>query len=300
MNCKTLRLSYSSILSAIYKAGGRTLDGTGIRRFYPIRIIDNFLSSSIDYSRPIKISSHKMFLGPKSGVSKNIIWYGVHEPFGTALVKNEVKNGDVVLDLGANIGYYTLILADAVGDTGKVFAFEPDPSNFSLLKKNVEINGYKNVILARKAVSNKTGKTRLYVCDEDVGWHSIHEYSYCNRSTEVETIRLDDYFKDQDNGINFIKMDIVGAEFEAIGGMPLLLQRNNKLKIVTEFQSRVIKESGRNILDLPSLLMEYGFKLYDINGQQNMRQPLDMSNLSEIAARLLENGSRTNLLCVKG
>src|SRR2546427_3878451 len=66
------------------------------------------------------------------------------------VVKKIVKKGDTVLDLGANIGYWTCLLADLVGVTGRVFAFEPSPYNFQLLKKNVEMNGYKNVTLEQK------------------------------------------------------------------------------------------------------------------------------------------------------
>jgi len=299
MNRKALKVSKTSIFLSMYKAGHRILNGTGIGRFYPIRVVDNLLSGSIDYENPIQLSSHKLFLGPKSTVSKQIIWSGSYEPFETELVKKEVKKGDIVLDLGANFGYYTLILADTVGDAGKVYAFEPDPFNFALLKKNVQINGYSNVTLVQKAVSNKTGQAILHISDEDLGGHSIHEQRYCSRTIEVETIRLDDYFSDQRSRIDFIKMDIEGAEFEAIEGMPLLLQRNNKLKIVTEFYPQVIKESGRNILDLPSILLAHGFKLYDINDQQNMMRPLDMSSLSAMSARLLQNASPTNLFCVR-
>ena len=69
----------------------------------------------------------------------------------TALVKRIVRNGDIVVDIGAHIGYYTLIFARLVGPKGKVFAFEPEPNNFNLLIKNIKINGYKNIIPVQKA-----------------------------------------------------------------------------------------------------------------------------------------------------
>ncbi len=108
-----------------------------------------------------EVQGQKMFLDKKDvlGLSIN----GVYEPLETKLVRKEVKKSDVVLDIGANIGYYTLILAKLVGKKGRVFAFEPDPTNFALLKKNISINGYKNVILVPKAVAGKT--RRGNTCD---------------------------------------------------------------------------------------------------------------------------------------
>ena len=86
-----------------------------------------------------------------------------HEQFETEVFKKEIEKGDTVLDLGSHIGYYTLIAAELVGEKGKVFAFEPEPTNFVLLKKNIKINNYQNVIPVQKAVSNKNGKGRLYL-----------------------------------------------------------------------------------------------------------------------------------------
>ena len=68
-----------------------------------------------------------------------------------------------VVDIGANYGSYTLIASKLVGNDGRVYAFEPEPGNYDILVKNIEMNGYTNVTPIRKAVSNKQGKVRLYV-----------------------------------------------------------------------------------------------------------------------------------------
>ena len=70
---------------------------------------------------------------------------GSYEPLETETVKREIKKGNVVSDIGANIGYFASIVAKLVGEEGKVFAFEPDPGNFALLERNVQTNGYKYV-----------------------------------------------------------------------------------------------------------------------------------------------------------
>jgi len=79
-------------------------------------------------------------------VGTSLLKWGFFEKYETKLFKKSIKRGMVVLDIGANIGYYTLLAARLVGDEGKVFAFEPDPYNYSLLRKNIEANRYNNVI----------------------------------------------------------------------------------------------------------------------------------------------------------
>ena len=85
-----------------------------------------------------------------------------YEPFETELLLSQLGPGNVVLDLGGNIGYYTLLFARRVGPSGKVFAFEPDPDNFALLQENIESNGYENVVLVPKAAADRAGPARLY------------------------------------------------------------------------------------------------------------------------------------------
>ncbi len=282
------------ILFYIYKTVVKILSGHGIENFYPVRVANSFIFSQLK-SDFAEVQGHKMFLDSKDilGLSIN----GIHEPFETELVKKETKNGDVVLDIGANIGYYTLIFAKLVGEEGKVFAFEPDPDNFSLLKKNVEINGYRNVILVQKAVSNKTEKIRLYLSEENEADHRIYNSHDGRQFIEIEAIRLDDYFKNYNGKIDFIKMDIQGAEGGAIQGMPLLLQKTNNLKMVTEFWPIGFKRFGIKPEEYLKLLLKHGFKLYLINEQKKEIEAItNISKLLKIFT--LEKENHTNLLCI--
>jgi len=182
-----------------------------------------------------------------------------------------------------------------VGKEGKVFAFEPEPTNFSLLAKNVEINGYKNVVLIKKAVSNKTGKIKLYISEIGSKDHKIYDLNSGRHFIEIESIRLDDYFKDYDGKIDLIKMDIQGAEPSAIQGMAGLLNKNKDVKIITEFAPSLIKKSGAKPEEYLKALMEHGFKLYDIN------EGFRLTNISELLeAYASEAGKITDLLCIRG
>jgi len=207
------------------------------------------------------IDGHKMWLDDKDslGLSSN---NGIFEPQEIELVKKQVSLGDTVLDIGANIGYYTLIFAKLVGEHGKVFAFEPDPTNFALLKKNVEMNGYSNVILVPKAVSNENKKAKLFLCEQNQGMHRVYNSVFCNESIDIEFLKLDDYF--QDEKISFIKIDIEGAEYNAIQGMLNLLHRNREVKILTEFSPAASLENGIDSTDYVKILVDLGFNIYSV------------------------------------
>ena len=224
---------------------------------------------------------------------------GINEPLTTELIKKEIKKGYVVLDIGAHVGYYTLIFSKLVGEEGKVYAFEPHPGNFILLKKNVETNGDKNVVLVQKAVSNKTGKIKLYLCEDIVG-HSIHPFESPQdggQSIEIEATRLDDYFKTYDGKIDFIKIDIEGAKKEAIQGISSLLKKNKNVKVVSEFNPPLLKQGGIEPEEYLELLTGFGFKLYEVSEREKKIKPVDIPKFLEMYA--LSKKKYTNLLCVR-
>lgn len=282
------------LLILFYKKIVKILSGHGFGKFLPVIIIKNFIVSLLK-STFAEVQGHKMYLDSKDSLCLSI--NEVYGPLETEIVKKEVKKGNVVLDIGANIGYHTLIFARLVGERGKVFAFEPDPTNFSLLKKNVEINGYSNVVLVQKAVSNKTGKLKLYLSKKNLGDHRIYDSQDGRKSIDIESIRLDDYFKEKNLEIDFIKMDIQGAEGGAIQGMLNLLRKNNKVKILTEFWPIGLIRFGINPDEYLNLLIKLGFKLYEINEREKKLIQVDVNTLLEIYPPL-ENNS-TNLFCIR-
>jgi len=152
-----------TIMRRTYRTIIKPLSGHRLSRYYILNVIHKSICSHLGTTFT-EVDGNKMFLDPKDdslGLSIN----DIYEPFITDFFKSEIKKGDVVFDIGANIGYFTLIFAKLVGENGKVFAFEPSPDVFAILQKNVEINGYKNIVLSQKAVSSKTEKIKLYLCE---------------------------------------------------------------------------------------------------------------------------------------
>lgn len=281
------------IVLVFYNITRKILLPTGIGRFYPVKFVKEkvceFISSRIKYR---KVLGHKMYLDSKDTLG--LSFAGAVERVATQYVMKEIRKGNVVLDIGANIGYYTLIFAKLVGEEGKVIAFEPDPNNFALLKKNIAINGYQNVVLVEKAISNKSGKGRLYLAEENLGDHRIYESNVIlgRKSIEIETIKLDDYFKDYEGRIDFIKMDIQGAEPIALEGMRTLIEKHSP-KILTEFWPGGLEQFGIEPEEYFNLLLRKGFKLYDIN---ELEKTVELVSIDEL---LHMERLETNLLCIR-
>jgi FkbM family methyltransferase len=242
-----------------------------------------------------EIEGNRMFLNSQDVLS-DLISLHSFEPLETKLVMKTIKKGDVVLDIGANIGYYTLIFAKLVGDEGKVFAIEPDPGNFALLEKNVRTNCYNNVVLVQKAASNVTGSCRLYLCERNKGMHRIYMSRYCNRSVQVECVRIDDLLVDYCGEIDFIKMDVEGSEWAVVEGMALLLKKSAHLKMMTEFAPYAIKESGVEPGQYLKLLEDSGFQIYQMN-YAGMK--VEKANIAGLLRMNTDREDITNLLCVK-
>jgi len=101
-----------------------------------------------------------------------------HVKLETEFIKNNIKKEDIVIDIGANIGYFTLLLSKQVGDKGKVFSFEVETENFKLLEKNVKENHIRNVMLENVAVSEKEGKIKLYLSNVQPGMHRFYSSKF--------------------------------------------------------------------------------------------------------------------------
>lgn len=175
-----------------------------------------------------------------------------------ALMQQYIRKGDIVLDIGANIGFYTRILSKLVGDTGKVYAFEPDKQNFAYLQQNA--GHLSNVVFHNKAVSNKTGKITLYHSDLLNVDHKTYPTEHYTSTSEIECVAMDDIIPD--HKVDFIKIDIQGYEYAAFQGMEQLFRKNKKLKIITEFYPFGLTNAGTDIDVFIRYLRDLNLNIY--------------------------------------
>jgi FkbM family methyltransferase len=259
-----------------YRKLMRIFGGHGLGRFYPVRAADHAINWMLR-PRVAEIMGHKMFLDSSDSLHLSVSH--TYEPLETGLVHQLVKAGDSVVDIGANIGYYTLLLAKLVGEQGRVFAFEPEPRNLKLLQKNVALSGYRNIVVIPKAASNTTGNARLYLSDYNNGDHRMSNSSEPRDSIAISTVRIDEELRSYDRPIRLIKMDVQGHEASALEGMPELLSRNRSISILSEFWPVGLKRSGADPWGYLACYVNRGFTLYHLNESANAIEPAEPANL---------------------
>jgi FkbM family methyltransferase len=236
-------------------------------------------------------------------LTRSLVTMGVWEPFETHLFATAVQAGMVVVDVGANIGHYTLEAARSVGEKGKVFAFEPEPHNFDLLCRNIEANSYQNVTLVQKALSNRCGAARLALSPDNFGGHHLENSPATGGCIEVETLTLDEHFGGRPEKIDVIKMDAEGAEMSILEGMRELLHANPDLILFTEFSPAAIRAAGRDPEKFLKALFASGFCVGIVNHQKTRIEALASRHLGAFVNSLLceENGKfYVDLLCLRG
>lgn len=207
---------------------------------------------------------------------------GSVEPVTTALFRRAVEPGMVVVDVGAFLGQYSLLAARQVGDAGKVFAFEPDPRNFTFLARNVERNGLADRISAvPKAISDRTGEMTLYL-DPDVGSGSsiVFRRRRGVATATVSTLTLDE-FLGHNITPDVIKLDIEGGEVRALDGMAETLQRAKPdLAMFVECFPKALRSAGAGVHGLIQRLERFGFRVYVIDEGRRRLLPITVGRSS--------------------
>lgn len=207
---------------------------------------------------PYDIQGSKMYIDDKDSLElrKN----GIYENTETNIIRSILNYSDVVLDLGANIGYFTLIMAK---QCKYVFSFEPDPINYNILSKNIELNKVENVELYQYAIGENIGKIDLHLCEFNTGMHRIYKSQYCKGGIiKVNMTTIDKLISDgiiTDN-IKFIKMDLEGSEFGALRGMKNLLEER-KPTVLMEFHPLGIEEYKANPEEQYNFMKNFGYKI---------------------------------------
>jgi len=201
----------------------------------------------------------------KRGRARYLMLVGDYEPSTTALIKKEVKKGMQVFDLGAGIGWFTLVMSKLVGSTGHVYAFEPDPNSFKILQENVELNNIKNVSIFQLAVSNKTGVAKFSLIKNKPGANVLESRSKTENRIDVKTTTLDEFCREHNVKIDFLKMDVEGSEPKVFEGMTNMISENPKIKIISEFYSGGIIDVGYSPKDYLNSLLQSGFNINQID-----------------------------------
>jgi len=283
------------LVFSLFKKFDSSLQCRGLGKIPGVMTLYNFAYNFLyDAFKPkgiflLDIQGNKMYVnsGDKS-VVPSLLMHGYYERYETEIFKKIIKHGMTVVILGANFGYYTLIAAKLVGDSGEVYAFEPEPNNYDLLVKNININNFTNVTSYSKAISNIHRTTKLFIDKVNLGDSSLSEDNVPQKKgfVEVETITLDEFFENviRDNRIDFIQMDTQGAEGLIVEGAGKIL-KNNNLKVMMEFWPYGLKNLGTDPLKLLHKLQNYGFKIKLIDGANHCIKYVKPMKIVEICKK---------------
>ncbi len=201
---------------------------------YPLQRICNIYNDLIirkrysDKKEILKtVNGYKMVLYPhKKGVHKDLLIHPTREPESTNFLKTKVKDGDVVLEAGANIGYYALLSAKYVGKKGFVYCVEPSSENYEFLKRNKEINNLKNMELRKMALGDKNGEETLNLFEGgNLNTLKKNISSKPRGKEKVKVMTIDSFLKNKRKP-NIIRMDVEGSEYEIIKGARELLEKS--------------------------------------------------------------------------
>lgn len=197
-------------------------------------------------------------------ISEALKTKGIWEPVESLIAGRYIKHGDIVVDVGAHIGYYSLLFSYMVGKRGLVYAFEPDPKNYDVLLKNLGLNNISNVIPSIIALSNeKKQKVDFYLTSYITGHHSLAEVEETDEVIKVTQTTIDTYFDDKAR-VDFVKIDTEGNECDVLEGMGRVIVDNPQIKIMCEFAENNLKHFGQTLKSLYNVLIFYGFTVYAI------------------------------------
>lgn len=220
--------------------------------------------------------------------------HGVYEPYERRLLQSLIAPGTTVIDVGANIGLYTLLFARAAGDEGRVYAFEPEPENLRLLAHNIRTNGCTNVVIVPAAVAGRTGVATLFLSAQNRGDHRLFDPGDGRRSIPVPTVTLDEEFAGHDGPIALVKIDIQGAEVEALSGMRVLLDRHPETWLAVEYWPAGLRRAGASGEELLDALKALDRLVFRIDEDRQAVIPLDPEWLAHTVTEA--KGNHTNLL----
>ncbi len=191
---------------------------------------------------------------------------------------NNIQKGMTVFDIGANIGWITIIMAQAVGPQGRVHSFEPYPPIFNHLQLNIALNELSQVSANCLALGNTSGVIPFYIFPEgfevynSIGAGERREGQSAHQKINVPVTQLDHYCQENHiSQIDLIKIDVEGAEEIVLKGASRILKENPQVIIMMELFEPSAKQCGCSIYNCLKMLLDFGFYPYYLNQEGNLQ-----------------------------
>jgi len=227
---------------------------------------------------PLRLQVHS---GPDI-ISEHIQKFNIWEPYETMLVLQHLRPGSVFLDIGANIGYYTVLAGSVVGDRGLVIAYEPDAENYRLLECNIDLNDLTNVRAFRAALGDQASQGSIYLSQDNKGNHRLFDEGDGRRMAAVEILNGDEHVSQLTERLDFIKIDTEGYEARVLEGLHATILANRAhLAMVIEFCPYGLRQAHTSGTQLLADLAEYDLPLFIIDHLAHRLIPARIDELQQ-------------------
>ncbi len=267
---------------------------------------DEDKSRSNQFARQVQTCVGPLWVDPRDrSLGKTLVKRGEYEPEWTAWVRRTIRPGMRVIDVGANLGYYTVLFARQVGEGGRVIAFEPDPNNRDLLERNLQANGLEGLVTVEaKAVADHIGTRRLHIDRNHRGLHSLSPRNRVSGLeqdaievpvTTLDTLRAHGTFGSPD----FIKVDAQGAEGAILEGGRDTLRDSRPLTLMLELWPFGLTNCGSSLDAVLGLLEVCGFSGARLKKDRVDPVPCAWDDIRRRAERLSGDHASLNLLFSK-
>ena len=216
-------------------------------------------------------------------VSRRLREEGIWEPYESALVLQMLEPGQVFVDVGANIGYFSLLAAHRVGATGAVMAFEPDPGNHALLVRSATANGFSQVIHAELAgLAECDGEATLYLSEDNLGDHQIFATGQQRDTLPIRLLQGGAFLGSRVSRLDLVKIDTQGSEYGVVKGiMPLLGTLAQLPRMIIELTPLSLRQCGSSGRALIELLAELGQDMWIIDHLEHRLVPSTAAELAQ-------------------
>ena len=219
------------------------------------------------------------------------------------MIKRLSRAGDFVLDIGANIGWYSVAVAKIIGPTGRIISFEPDPRNYAMLSRNLaRVENGPPSVARQEAVSAAAGVLDLHLSEDNLGDHRIFSDGTTRAVLKVTTSSLDLILAEETRLPDLVKSDAQGSEAKIFRGAKTWFEKGWRPIFVMEFWPFGLSNSGDDPLWLWGQLVEMGYRMFELTEERSVLLPLDDALIRQQIAGSISPKSQAfiNLVAVPG